>query len=893
MFLANRLRFASHEKHDKRRRSVVLARSGRLHAERLEDRFMMSADDPATVVAADLDATEAGAVLAGTHAAPLQMMVAHDVTTTETAHSALQRFESTAEFEAWLVEAAVAQWGHLFGQSTYHHGWNWLAPIQFFNAIDVATPLALGSTGATGGSDADFSRTNVQVAGVDEADLVKTDGEYLYIISGQDLVIVKAGVGDELEIMSRVRLDERPVGMYVSGDRLALVSSSGSAGWGNGVRMMPVLNVAQLYEHEAKPPTTTVTVLDITDRAAPTLVQKTELDGQLVTSRTVDGQLRLVLTNEIRLPMPITPPVENVADDTSAARPLNTIRTGDIVNADIDMIWWPDSSPAHSVYETQEEYVARVRDEILDAIRPQTRSLALDGSVISETPLFDPTEVYRPESLFDRHVTTIATFDLTSNESGPAATASIMAASPAQVYATADSFYVFAQQAKPHHSVGLTLWAGDQSPATSVWKFDIDAQTHAVDLVAKGHFEGTLLNQFAADEQEGYLRVVAQADGWSSAGQSLHVLQQEGDELKIVATMSGIAPNEVLYSVRFVGDRAFFVTFRKVDPLFAVDLSDPENPELLGELHIPGYSDYLQPIDENHLLAIGRGADESTGLFEELQVSIFDVSDLTDPQLVHRYSFEGGRSTATPATGDRWTRGDGDHHAVSYFASEQIFAMPIVTADNFSWWGGGQDATLFEAGQGGLQVFQIDVEAGFTPLGVIEHLTLVERSVQIGDHLYAISSSTLSVHELTNPAADLGELSLVAESDAAAVGLRMYRAPQENVSLRTDEAGSERPAQRARWRLAASERSNYAPPVRAAAFANFAGPSRLDADLVQVLAVEATSAVVWDDPYVVDSLSADDENQAGQDSDSHRSSRGPFRPLGSQVGLSLDSSLST
>src|SRR5690606_27236384 len=121
-------------------------------------------------------------------------------------------------------------------------------------------------------------------------------------------------------------------------------------------------------------------------------------------------------------------------------------------------------------------------------------------------------------------------------------------------------------------------------------------------------------------------------------------------------------------------ERAYVVTYRKVDPLYVVDLSDPTEPVITGELKIPGYSDYLQPIDENHMLAIGRGANESTGLFQELQLSVFDVTDPNDPQLAHRHSFGGGRSTATIATGDEWTRGDGDHHAVSYFADAGILA---------------------------------------------------------------------------------------------------------------------------------------------------------------------------------------------------------------------------
>ena len=294
---------------------------------------------------------------------------------------------------------------------------------------------------------------------------------------------------------------------------------------------------------------------------------------------------------------------------------------------------------------------------------------------------------------------------------------------------------------------------------------------------------------------------------------------QVGKRLHVVGELGGIAANEVLYSVRFMGERAFFVTFRKVDPLFAVDLSDPTDPALLGELHVPGYSDYLQPIDEDHLLAIGRGANESTGLFEELQVSIFDVSDMVNPQLLHRYSFDAGRSTATPAIGDRWQRGDGDHHAVGYYPADQIFTLPIYSADQFaSLWNGLDNTPQFALGNGCLQVFRIDVDSGFTPLGLIEHDTLVERSVRVGDHLYAISSGAISVHELTNPDIELGRIDIGASADQL-VELTMYSALANQLVLASGQArGAFAPPRTGDW-LSSSKRPNDVLAARAAAFA--------------------------------------------------------------------------
>jgi len=519
---------------------------------------------------------------------------------------------------------------------------------------------------------------------------------------------------------------------------------------------------------------TTVTVLDIGDRTAPTLVQKSEMDGQLVASRAVDGQLRLVLSNSlnhIQLPRPIARRVATEALTNVAISPVNsmvTLASIDTVVGDIAWNGWPNE---FYVYETQEEYVARLRDKIIDFALPQIRTLAADGSMLSEAPLFEAMELYRPEHIQDRNLITVATFDMASNDAGPVSTANVFVADAmdTKVHVSEDSVYVFSERWPGWHG----NWGGDTTVRTSVWKFDIDNSSHVVELAAKGSFDGALLNQFAADEHEGHLRVVTKNDLWDRNGQGVRVLRQVGNELTVVGRIDGVAPTEELYSVRFMGDRAFFVTFRVVDPLYAVDLSDPADPKLVGELHIPGFSDYLQPLDDNRLLAIGRGANELNGLFQELQVSIFDITDLTNPALLDRYSFEGGRAISTPATGSPWTRGDGDHHAVSYFETEQVFALPIQSEGEWHW----NDATSqyeLQEGDSGLQVFRIDTETGFEPLALIEHETLVHRALRIGDRLFAISDGKVSVHDMSDPSIQLGELDLVADAGALPFELRMF-----------------------------------------------------------------------------------------------------------------------
>ena len=762
------------------------------------------------------------------------------------------QFGSKAAFEKWLMDAATAKWGNLFGQTYggWNYGWNYDSNYRtpFVTMNDAVLTFASGAITANNSS---FSTTNLQAAGVDEADLIETDGSYLYIISGNDLVIVQAGVGDDLRVLSRVHLGERPTGMFLAGDRLAIVSTKNESPYfGGGITLMA--DIAYIGGYEPSPPTTTIAVFNIGNRAAPTLVQKTEMDGRLVAARTVDGELRLVLNNSIRLPDLIARPTEPQQSDLARLYPPSLV-------ADIDMVatdgWWPNQYGQQFVYETRDEYVARVRDEILTSFQPRARSLAGDGGVLSDRPLFDAAKLYRPDSLFEQSITTIATFNLASNRRGPLATSSVMTSGGEQVYATADSIYLFSTQP----FVPDTTYS---APSTNVFKFSMQGGRNGVTLAAKGNIEGTLLNQFAADEQDGFLRVVTQ-NGWSTAGHSLQVLKQVRRRLEVVGSVDGIAPREQLYSVRFVGERAFFVTFRQVDPLFAVDLSDPTDPRLMGELKIPGYSDYLQPIDETHLLAIGRGADERTGLFQELQVSIFDVSDLANPQLVHRYAFEGGRSTETPATGNRWTRGDGDHHAVSYFADQQILALPIFSAEA-NWWtpSGADTGTLFPVGHGGLQVFKIDVDTGFTPIGVIEHESPVERSVRIGDRLFAVSSGAVSVHELADPTVQLGEVSIAApfiEQTIAPIDLRFLpfesairEVPFEAPPLRSTIEPSASPISTTPvgWASPSLVRSRRAHPAVLSSPVQAIVEARTDEALITMLAEDNTSRVKYrDEPF--------------------------------------------
>ena len=277
------------------------------------------------------------------------------------------------------------------------------------------------------------------------------------------------------------------------------------------------------------------------------------------------------------------------------------------------------------------------------------------------------------------------------------------------------------------------------------------------------------MNSFSLDERGDDLRIVTQR-GWRAGAQSsLYVLEQAGEKLVLRGQLEDLAPGEELYSVRFLGERAFVVTFGPdggnwIDPLFTIDLSDPTAPRIDGELEIPGFSNYLQLIDGQFLLGLGRNADESNGRQLEPQVSLFDVSDFANPSLTDRVSFGDVGS---------WSDAFFNHHAVSYFPEQQILAVPLDTWFPYSLpilreGDAAAGESSLPAWLSQLWVFRIDTTPDTTPdaaaeprirvLGTIQHDSTILRSLRIGEQLFSISTDTIQVHDIFDPGEKLGEL---------------------------------------------------------------------------------------------------------------------------------------
>ena len=668
----------------------------------------------------------------------------------------LSVFSTPAELEEYLVRDALQRYEHLFGQPAWSW-WPWLT--------DGTTSGGGPAAPVRQTENLDHSETNTQTPGVDEADLVETDGDYLYILSGRELVIVDSWPADDVHVASRVELAGRPLGEYLCEDRLTVISET--SGWWEPIVSPPLVEMWRPIPPWPVPqPTITVTVLDIADRASPQVVQQTELTGPLVDSRAVGNYVYLVLRHPLVLPGPVPlPPEPGVVvpkppGDSEGWLDLPVVQgIADWIGSRIP----PPENPGY-VYETVEQYLARMAGQVLELALPHFTSVDANGTVVAAGLLDLPPNLRRPRGPEEAEMTTVVVFDMASNEPGPVFSLGVPGHQAGPVYVSTGAIYLTEPVWLP---VLPPLLLSAATEYTRVTRLDLQ-KDGTVAWSAEGMVPGRVHNSFSMDEQDGLLRVVT-TQGWgTTASSGVYVLKQEDSDngrLQILGQLEELAPGEELFSARFLGDKAYLVTFLRVDPLLVVDLSDPKDPSLAGELEIPGFSNYLHPVEGGYLIGIGRNADPTTGQWREPQISLFDVGDAENPALLDRYTIDVGPWG--------WSEAFSDHHAVNYFPDQRVLTLAVTSA---SWWLPGPEGCYLPP-KTQLFVFRIDVPSadGQNPsqpdiqnragtdgrivlLGTIEHDQPIRRTVRIEDYLYAVSQDTLSVHELLEPKNEITRL---------------------------------------------------------------------------------------------------------------------------------------
>ncbi len=625
--------------------------------------------------------------------------------------SPFSEFGSLTDFQDFLIQDALKRYEGLFGQPAYFYAGENAGGFDGAPEVDVS-------------SNRDHSETNVQVAGIDEADIVEFDSDYVYFLTGNDVVILDAWPADQLHEVSRTPIVGSAIAQYLHANRLTVISQNVTyAPW---PEPMPwedaptdLLRPFDIFPYQ--PPTyeTIVTVLDVSDRAEPKLVQRTTMEGQYIESRGIGDYVYLAVANTAVDSGPrIIPP------------------------SDVD----GEPHPAElGRYETQEEYLARVRanlGEFVDEALPNYESVGADGQLARSGLMHEPEDIFRPLSDGAASLVSLVSINASNSEPGLTGSSGVYTNGATQIYASVNHFYIFENG-----------YQAEDGSVTRIMQFDWNQEDGSARFSAAGLVPGNMLNQFSADEYQDHLRIVTTVNhsysgNWTSNSENdLFVLHDDGGTLEFTGSLQNLGLGESAQSVRFMGPRAFLVTFRSVDPLFGLDVSDPTQPTSVGHLTLPGFSSYMQLIDDNHLLTVGRNT--PTGAVGPAQVSLFDVTNLAQPVLVDEYTME--RFSQTEATAD--------HHAFGYFAAHDLLAVPsirsyVVRTDEDQ---DGFAETRKWVTEHELMVFRIDVDAqpgtdqAVQLLAEITHDSPVRRSGYIDDKLFSIADNSIHVVDVDAP----------------------------------------------------------------------------------------------------------------------------------------------
>jgi hypothetical protein len=559
-------------------------------------------------------------------------------------------------------------------------GW-WYGPAE---GDLVATTAAAEESASDGSGRAaapqagvDYSTTNTQEAGVDEGDVVETDGVHVFTAVQDGLRVVEVA---SAEVVARTPLPAGDHQLLLAGDRLVVASQ----GWTSAED-------------------TIVSVFDVTDPSDPQLLRRTHLEGRLVASRAADGTVRLVLSSSLQQRLAFVQPRMFGLDEERALE-----QNRRIVEESSVQDWLP-----------------RWFDEDVAS-----------GAFGEMQPALDCRDVAAPSVFSGLGVSWIASIDLDA-DSVPVGSAGIVSTGET-VYASASSLYVatvpWDWQAMPV-DVQDDGQRDDGPPPTFVHAFSLGEGAGAT-YRASGAVDGVLLNQFAMSEHEGTLRVATTVTDWTDGDSESFVHTIAADTMSPIASIGGLGLGEQIYAVRYLGPTAYVVTFRQIDPLYVLDLSDPAAPALQGELKIPGYSAYLHPVGEGLLLGVGQDAtDEGRAL--GTQLSLFDVSDPTSPQRISTLSIGG------------WSDVEWDHRAFLYWPQDGTIVLPA--SPGWSECGDGQQvapdclASRITSPSGGVVVARL-VDRALEPVGVIEHdaqgssgcWNPLRRSIVIGSELVTV-----------------------------------------------------------------------------------------------------------------------------------------------------------
>ena len=637
-----------------------------------------------------------------------------------------------------ILEASASLGGNFYDNRSFRM--NSLEEGFFTSEVIESNVLEYVDTVSKTAGGSDYSTTNVQVENVDEPDYLKNDSKYVYIVSQNTLSIIDAYPAESAKLILKIALDiesQYIENMFLNGDRLLIFY--------NGQRFNEMIPQYDFVPRHSYSSVTHALVVDVSDKENPTILKDYSIDGHFRDARMIDNYAYFVTNSNIdyqypRLPVimedsiRIMTPDAFYFDNVEEFSNFNTLTAidifGDTINSETFLMGYTGSFyvSKDNFYLTYQQnmpfgfYEDSSRDRFFNVIVPllpdniqdQIKAIQNDSSMIPSSQWIKISELmqesYNAMSENNREV-----------------------------------LFEKIREALNEYDIKIQK----DTRKTIIQKISIDEDK--IEYVAKGSVPGRLLNQFSMDESGDRFRVATTTEYHTHQGivraNAVYIFDEQ---LNIVGGLEEIAPDESIFSARFIDDRLYLVTFQQIDPFFVIDLST-DTPKILGELKIPGFSNYLHPYDEQHIIGIGRDTKVDNGRVQQLgiKIALFNVADVNNPKVADEVII-GDSSTYSEALKN--------HKAFFFDKTRGVLSIPVsggieslnevasskMFAPEYNSWNG-------------FYVFDLDTD-GFNVKGVVTHpednLNYYgmenARTFYIDDVLYTVSKEYLKMNSFND-----------------------------------------------------------------------------------------------------------------------------------------------
>ena len=585
--------------------------------------------------------------------------------------------------------------------SMFYHNYDVIGKADNAGSIGIDSASSTESSSSSSNTK-DYSTTNIQVENVDEADIVKTDGDYIYSISEDNVIITDVKDPKQPKVVATIQSedDDIPEDIILYKDKLAVISAKG--------------NQTQRYYYNNRM-NTVVKIYNITSREKPVLTKSYEMYEPYYTSRCIDNVLYVISSGNLR--------------------------------------------------KEDDEIVVGYNEDNME------KEMSID-------------KIKYLKDVKTTKQTLISTVDLNNETADIQLDSYLMNISNA--YVSENAIYLLNQKYNNDSKIPMKLLFGfkgvfgledyyemdsESGYYTEIYKFDIKEN---VEYKAKTKVKGKTINQYSLDEKDNHLRIAL----YDNDGSRVAIFDED---LKQIGISDNVAKGEKMYSSRFIGDKVYFVTYKTIDPLFVMDLNNETKPKVLGKLKIPGYSTYLHPYDENHIIGIGMETKEiinrnsngkvisTTAKVVGMKMALFDVSNVNSPVQISSVVIGDSRTTSAILTNPK---------ALLFSKEKSLIAIPVnnysqdfevTSSNNYETMINNYTKYSKPYNAEGYFVYNINVQDGFKLKGVITHEktnatyyysnSKLLRGLYIDNNLYTVSETMIKVNELDSLKA-VGELKL-------------------------------------------------------------------------------------------------------------------------------------